>query len=368
MISSPGWAGRQCSANASGPALSSSASSIDVGRERLAAGGGGVLVVAHRDPDVGVDGVGAGDGLGRVLEQDRRASRPPAAGSRRGRRRAPRHPPAHRRRPASARRCCRRRRRSARGRRASRAPRASSADRRAPGTGGAAARACSRREQWHARRSPSSSSSSPVRSPITAAWRERTSAVSRTDSPRVSCISSARRTIGCPPSSKTPDSNDVRVRVDGLLNRSATVRPSSAREESGASLSAAARWSSEIEPVRVQLGAGDEVCGVRALTWNLYHGRSPEPAGTLAAQRVRGALAGWEWDVALLQEVPPWWPPLLAAAAGAQRAPRADLAQLRAPAAPGDLRAQPGHPQVQRRRRQRDPRARRRSTSTGRSD
>jgi endonuclease/exonuclease/phosphatase family metal-dependent hydrolase len=29
-------------------------------------------------------------------------------------------------------------------------------------------------------------------------------------------------------------------------------------------------------------------------------------------------LAGWEWDVALLQEVPPWWPPALAAAAGAE--------------------------------------------------
>lgn len=29
------------------------------------------------------------------------------------------------------------------------------------------------------------------------------------------------------------------------------------------------------------------------------------------------ALAGWEWDVALLQEVPPWWPPKLAAATGA---------------------------------------------------
>ena len=28
-------------------------------------------------------------------------------------------------------------------------------------------------------------------------------------------------------------------------------------------------------------------------------------------------LAGWEWDVALLQEVPPWWPPELARAAGA---------------------------------------------------
>jgi endonuclease/exonuclease/phosphatase family metal-dependent hydrolase len=29
-------------------------------------------------------------------------------------------------------------------------------------------------------------------------------------------------------------------------------------------------------------------------------------------------LAGWEWDVALLQEVPSWWPPVLARAAGAQ--------------------------------------------------
>ena len=29
------------------------------------------------------------------------------------------------------------------------------------------------------------------------------------------------------------------------------------------------------------------------------------------------ALAGWSWDVALLQEVPPWWPPRLGAATGA---------------------------------------------------
>jgi endonuclease/exonuclease/phosphatase family metal-dependent hydrolase len=28
-------------------------------------------------------------------------------------------------------------------------------------------------------------------------------------------------------------------------------------------------------------------------------------------------LAGWQWDVALLQEVPPWWPPALARACGA---------------------------------------------------
>ncbi len=31
------------------------------------------------------------------------------------------------------------------------------------------------------------------------------------------------------------------------------------------------------------------------------------------------ALAGWEWDVALLQEVPPWWPEPLANATGAQQ-------------------------------------------------
>jgi endonuclease/exonuclease/phosphatase family metal-dependent hydrolase len=29
------------------------------------------------------------------------------------------------------------------------------------------------------------------------------------------------------------------------------------------------------------------------------------------------ALAGWSWDVALLQEVPPWWPSQLGAATGA---------------------------------------------------
>jgi endonuclease/exonuclease/phosphatase family metal-dependent hydrolase len=54
------------------------------------------------------------------------------------------------------------------------------------------------------------------------------------------------------------------------------------------------------------------------LTWNLYHGRSPEPAGRSLLKEFSEALAGWEWDVALLQEVPPWWPPRLAEAAGAQ--------------------------------------------------
>ncbi|MEA2255213.1 MAG: hypothetical protein QOG35_1258 [Solirubrobacteraceae bacterium] len=56
---------------------------------------------------------------------------------------------------------------------------------------------------------------------------------------------------------------------------------------------------------------------MRVLTWNLFHGRSVPDArhGQLGAFAQR--LASWEWDVALLQEVPPWWPAELARAAGA---------------------------------------------------
>jgi endonuclease/exonuclease/phosphatase family metal-dependent hydrolase len=54
------------------------------------------------------------------------------------------------------------------------------------------------------------------------------------------------------------------------------------------------------------------------LAWNLYHGRSPRPAGKSLLHEFATALAGWEWDVALLQEVPPWWPAPLAAATGAE--------------------------------------------------
>ena len=58
---------------------------------------------------------------------------------------------------------------------------------------------------------------------------------------------------------------------------------------------------------------------MRVLTWNLYHGRSRPPSGRSLLNEFAGALAGWEWDVALLQEVPPWWPPMLALAAGAEQ-------------------------------------------------
>jgi endonuclease/exonuclease/phosphatase family metal-dependent hydrolase len=56
---------------------------------------------------------------------------------------------------------------------------------------------------------------------------------------------------------------------------------------------------------------------VRVLTWNVFHGRSvPESPGDLFDE-FADALAGWDWDVALLQECPPWWPSALARACGA---------------------------------------------------
>jgi endonuclease/exonuclease/phosphatase family metal-dependent hydrolase len=47
---------------------------------------------------------------------------------------------------------------------------------------------------------------------------------------------------------------------------------------------------------------------LRVLTWNLLHGRSVPGAGRNLFEEFVGALRGWEWNVALLQEVPPWWP------------------------------------------------------------
>jgi endonuclease/exonuclease/phosphatase family metal-dependent hydrolase len=53
------------------------------------------------------------------------------------------------------------------------------------------------------------------------------------------------------------------------------------------------------------------------LTWNLFHGRSVPDAPREQLAEFAARLAGWEWDVALLQEVPPWWPPELGRASGA---------------------------------------------------
>src|ERR1700704_6445664 len=57
---------------------------------------------------------------------------------------------------------------------------------------------------------------------------------------------------------------------------------------------------------------------MEVLTWNLFHGRAVPPAGRDLMPEFASALAGWDWDVALLQEVPPWWPAELARACGAQ--------------------------------------------------
>ena len=56
---------------------------------------------------------------------------------------------------------------------------------------------------------------------------------------------------------------------------------------------------------------------MRVLSWNLFHGRAVPGAGRSLLDAFAAALAGWAWDVALLQEVPPWWPEPLARAAGA---------------------------------------------------
>src|SRR5579875_2847100 len=59
---------------------------------------------------------------------------------------------------------------------------------------------------------------------------------------------------------------------------------------------------------------------LRVLTWNVAAVRAyPPPArGVLGAggdpgAELAAALDGWAWDVALLQEVPPWWPERLRA-------------------------------------------------------
>ena len=53
------------------------------------------------------------------------------------------------------------------------------------------------------------------------------------------------------------------------------------------------------------------------LSWNLFHGRSVPDAPRPLLADFAARLAAWQWDVALLQEVPPWWPPALGRACGA---------------------------------------------------
>ena len=54
------------------------------------------------------------------------------------------------------------------------------------------------------------------------------------------------------------------------------------------------------------------------LSWNLLHGRSVPGSGRELYDEFSQLIACWAWDVALLQEVPPWWPDALAQRAGAE--------------------------------------------------
>lgn len=54
-----------------------------------------------------------------------------------------------------------------------------------------------------------------------------------------------------------------------------------------------------------------------ALTWNLFHGRAVPERRHALLDEFSAQLASWTWDAALLQEVPPWWPPVVARACGA---------------------------------------------------
>src|SRR4051812_406818 len=68
---------------------------------------------------------------------------------------------------------------------------------------------------------------------------------------------------------------------------------------------------------------------MRVLTWNLFHGRAVPPAGRSLQDEFATALGRWDWDVALLQETPPWWPPVLAAEYDVARTSRNALLPLR---------------------------------------
>jgi endonuclease/exonuclease/phosphatase family metal-dependent hydrolase len=57
---------------------------------------------------------------------------------------------------------------------------------------------------------------------------------------------------------------------------------------------------------------------VLIVTWNLFHGRSLPPSRGSLYPQFAEKLRTWEWDVALLQEVPPWWPQSLARELGGE--------------------------------------------------
>ncbi|HMJ33233.1 MAG TPA: endonuclease/exonuclease/phosphatase family protein [Baekduia sp.] len=58
---------------------------------------------------------------------------------------------------------------------------------------------------------------------------------------------------------------------------------------------------------------------MHVLTWNLFHGRAVPEIKHSLLDEFTDMISSWPWDVALLQEVPPWWPEPLARAASAEQ-------------------------------------------------
>ena len=83
------------------------------------------------------------------------------------------------------------------------------------------------------------------------------------DSPRESCSSSPRRTIGVAPSSATPTSKEIRVRVEGFSKTSAMLRPASVARAPARRAAPGFQLGGEVEQLgeleRPQLFAGEEV-------------------------------------------------------------------------------------------------------------
>ena len=110
--------------------------------------------------------------------------------------------------------------------------------------------------------SAATSSSEPERITIAARKRDITRPVSAADSPRVSCSSSPRSTTGWPPSSNTPTSNEIRVRVEGRSKISPTERPASASPPTPSArprFSSSARSRSDEQTGAIELLSGQEV-------------------------------------------------------------------------------------------------------------
>ena len=182
--------------------------------------------------------------------------------------------------------------------------------------------------------------------------------MSPTDSPRESWSSSPRRISGVPPSSATADlerdararrgllehQRDALARERARLPRRSTARPSAparGRAERSARRRSAPRRSGSRGPWEAEHGtrltAHTWAVEIRAITWNLFHGRDfpPDPALYTWRSRLRRVternathvqvnrelfrefaevLCAARWDVALLQECPPRWSAALAAA------------------------------------------------------